>query len=98
MRDKTDAREDLFQTDQAHRKHCKENKELIKRHEQFCSEVKLLKVEKDTLVKENNSLYVALKASKKDLEQIERSFKKERKSYETDLENLIELKNHNTVA
>ena len=54
--------------------------------------MKLLKVEKDTLVKENNSLYVALKASKKDLEQIERSFKKERKSYETDLENLIEFK------
>ena len=54
--------------------------------------MKLLKVEKDTLVKENDSLYVALKASKKDLEQIERSFKKERKSYETDLENLIEFK------
>ena len=79
LREKTDAREDLFQTDQAHRKLCKENKELIKRHEQVCSEVKLLKVEKDTLAKETSSLSVALKANKKDLEQIVRSFEKERK-------------------
>ena len=92
LREKNDACEDLFQTDQAHRKLCKENKELIKKHEQVCSELKLLKVEKDTLAKETSSLSVALKANKKDLEQIVRSFETERKSFEKELENLIEFK------
>ena len=92
LKEKNDALEDLLQTDQARRKLCKENKELIKRQEQVCYEVKLLKVEKDTLVKENNSLSVALKSGKKDLEQNVKSFEKERDSYEAELQNLIAFK------
>ena len=92
LRDKDAACEDLLQTDKAHRKLCKENKELIKRHAQVCSEVKLLKVEKDTLGKEYTSLSVALKTSKKDLEQSVRSFQKERKSLQKELENLNDFK------
>ena len=82
----------MFQTDQAYRKLCKDHKGLIKNHEQFFSEVKLLKAEKNTLAKENCSLSVALKASKKDVEQIVKSSEKQRKSFETELENLMEFK------
>ena len=53
---KNEASKGLLELDQAHRKLWKENKELLKRHEHVCSEVKVLKGEKESIIKESNCL------------------------------------------
>ena len=48
---KNEASKELLELDQSHRKLCKENKELLKRHEQVSSELKAVKGEKEKIVK-----------------------------------------------
>ena len=92
MKDKDDACTDLLKLDQAHRKLAKENKELLKKHEQLCTEMKIVKGEKEQLSRENNALSVALKASKKDLKENLETFEKERKGLQIELVNLNKFK------
>jgi hypothetical protein len=82
----------LLELDQAHRKLWKENKELLNRHEHVCLELKVLKDEKESIVKERNSLSVALKSSNKDLEHSIEGFEKEAKFYKIELEKLTKFK------
>ena len=79
---------DYAELDKAHRKLLKETKELQVKHTKVCSELKTLKLDNAMLVKESNSLSVALKSSKKDLETSERNFQKEKEAVNADLENL----------
>jgi hypothetical protein len=88
LKDKHDACTDLLKLDQAHRKLAKENKELLKKHELFCTEMKIVKSEKEQLSRENNSLSVALKASKKGLKENLETFEKEKKGLQIELMNL----------
>ena len=89
---KNEASKELFELDQAHRKLLKENKELLKKHERVCSELKAVKEEKEKTAKENNSLSVALKASRKTLEESLGNFKKETNLYKDELEKLNQFK------
>ena len=78
----------LFELDQAHRKLLKDNKELLKKHEQVCSELRVAKDDKEKIAKESSSLSVALKNSKKTMEESLESFRKETQSYRVKLEKL----------
>ena len=78
--------------DRSHRKLLKENKELIVKHTKVCSEVKALKEEKEMNLKENKSLSVALKATKKEFDVHVRNFEKEKEAFRTVIEDLGELK------
>jgi chromosome segregation ATPase len=89
---KNEASRELFELDLAHRKLLKENKELLKKHERVCSELKAVKEEKEKTAKENNSLSVALKASRKTLEESSGNFKKETNLYKDELEKLNQFK------
>ena len=89
---KDSAVNDFFELNKAHKKLSKENKELLHRHEQVCSELKYLKSDQDDIMKENNSLSVALKASKKDLQQSLEKFEVERSTYIIELEKLNKFK------
>jgi hypothetical protein len=92
LKDKDDACTDLLKLDQAHRKLAKENKELLKKHELFCTEMKIVKSEKEQLSRENNSLSVVLKASKKGLKENLKTFEKEKKGLQIELMNLNKFK------
>ena len=92
LKDKDDACTDLLKLDQAHRKLSKENKDLLKKHEQICSELKLVKSEKDNSTRENNTLYVALTTSKHNIKTNHEQFEKERQRVQIELENLNKFK------
>ena len=92
MHEKDEACEDLLKLDQAHRKLAKENKDLLKKHEQICSELKLVKSEKDNITKENNTLSVALTTSKHNIKTNHEQFEKERQRVQIELENLNKFK------
>ena len=92
LHEKDDASQDLLKLDQAHRKLAKENKELLKKHEQICSERKVVKGEKENITRENSTLSVALKASKKSLKTDSEMFDKERKVLHIELEKLNKFK------
>ena len=91
-RHKNEASQELFELDRAHRKLLKENKDLLKRHEQVCSELKVAKKEKENSEKEKNSLSVALKTSKKTFDESLGNFEKERNIYKVEIEKLNHFK------
>ena len=91
-KDKDDSCTDLLELDKALCKLAKENMELLKKLEQICSKLKIFKDEKKCILRENNCLSVALKASKKNnIESLE-VFEKERKGLHIELANLNKLK------
>ena len=92
LKDNTNVCTDLLKLDQEHRKLAKENKELQKKHEQICSELKIVKGEKERISRENNTFSVALKASKKSLKTDSEMFDKERKVLHIELEKLNKFK------
>ena len=92
LHDKDGACEDLLEMDKAHRKLVKENRELLKKHEQISSELKGVKLEKENTAKENNTLSVALKSSKQSLKTNFEIFEKERQGLKIELENLNKFK------
>ena len=91
-RHKNEASQELFELDRAHRTLLKENKELLKYHEQVCSELKVVKKEKENIEKENNSLSVALKTSKNTHEESLGNFEKKRNLYKLEFEKLDQFK------
>ena len=89
---KNEASKELLELDKAHRKLVKENKDLLKKHEQVCSDLRVIKVGKESFEKEKSSLSVALKTSKKSFEESQESFMKERNLYKIELEKLNQFK------
>ena len=83
---------DYADLDKAHRKLVKENRELQNKHTKVCSEVKTLKLENETIFKESNSLSVALKSSKRDLEISIRNSEKEKEAIKKELVDLQDYK------
>ena len=83
---------DYAELDKAHRKLVKENKELQNKHTKVCSEVKSLKLENEIILKESNSLSVALLSSKKDLEIRIRQSEKEKEAFKEELKSLQDYK------
>ena len=89
---KNEAAKELFELDKTHRKLVKDNKDLLKKHEQVCSELKVAKKEKENSEKEKNSLSVALKTSKKTFDESLGNFEKERNIYKVEIEKLNHFK------
>ena len=88
----SEAAKELFELDKVHRKLAKENKELLNKHEEVCSQLKTLKKEKESSEKEKNALSVALKASKKNVDESLGKFEKERNHYKLEIEKLNQFK------
>ena len=63
------------------------------KHEKLCAENKVLKNEKDDLNKELNVAKVALKTTRKEAKDNLQQFKKENKSLEEKIRNLLDFKN-----
>ena len=76
LHQKKEASKGLLELHQAHRKLWKENKELLKRHEHVCLQLKVLKDEKESIVKERNSLSVALNPATNILNTAQKGLKK----------------------
>ena len=83
---------DYAELDKAFRKLSKENKELQTKHMKVSSEVKVTKTEKESILKENKALSVALKSSKKDLELNLKHSSKEFEALREELTTLNEYK------
>ena len=92
MEEKNEVCRGFLETEQAHKKLYKENKELLKKHEQVCFELKVVKHEKENALKESKTLSVALKSSKRNLENNVEEFEKERQKYLSELEKLTQFK------
>ena len=90
--EQNDACKELLDLDKAHRKLSTENKNLLNRHEKVCSDLKAVKVDKENALKEINSLSVALKTSKKNIDKHLENFEKERNWYNAELKNLNQYK------
>ena len=88
LEDKVKVSSEILELDQNHRKLSKENKELQKKLEQVCHELKAVKLEKANVLKEKNALSVALQTCKKTLECSQQKFEKERNVLKNDLEKL----------
>ena len=65
---------------------------LENKHVKTCSEMKELKNKKEELTKENNSLKVSLKSSRKELKDASKHFEKEKYESENKIKNLQDYK------
>ena len=77
--------------DKSHRKLVKDNKELQVKHSKVCSEVNVLKDEKEMILKEKNSLSVAFRSNKKEFESHLRDSDKEKEALLAEIVNLGEV-------
>ena len=87
-----ESQKEYAELEKAHRKLLKEHKELQAKHSKVCSEVKILKTDKEIVVKENNALSVAIKSTKKDSEASVRNSTKESEALKGELEKLMQYK------
>ena len=85
--------QEYAELDKSHRKLYKEHKELQTKHSKTCLEVKTLKTEKETILKESNALAVALQSTKKQAEDSFRKSMKEKEALKEELANLNKFKN-----
>ena len=70
----------------------KDNKELQVKHSKVCSEVKVLKDDKEMILKEKNSLSVAFRSNKKEFESHLKDSDKEREALLAEIVSLGEYK------
>ena len=84
---------DFFKLEQAHKVLNQENRNLQKKHEKICSDVKVLRGEKALLTQEKSSLSVALKTAQKDLKDNSAELNKKLVEYKVVVEKLQLFKN-----
>jgi hypothetical protein len=84
--------QEYAELDKSHRKLYKEHKELQAKHSKICLELKTLKTEKETILKNSNALDVALQSSRKQSEDSFRKSLKEKEALREELANLNQFK------